>query len=207
MKEKQVKKTSCKTAKFYDDVLNTRIRELLERNDISTKDFAQKLNVSTEAIRLWNSGYARPDINKIIEISNIFNVSTDYLLGKTSSMSLDYNYQITKEKFGVSDKSMIKLAQIVNNLGLEDNELKLKLINYIIEEDSFLINLTFNLKNFYKANENKNIIKDELKEKFNISTLNISRYALMKLFEEFIDNTYIEFGRKNQEKLFDIKKK
>lgn len=207
MKEKQVKKTSPKIAKFYDDVLNTRIRELLERNNISTKDFAQKLNVSTEAIRLWISGYARPDINKIIEISNIFNVSTDYLLGKTSSTSLDYDYQITKEKFGISDKSMTKLAQVVNNLGLEDNELKLKLINYIIEDDSFLINLTFNLKNFYRANENKNIMKDEIKEKFNISSLDISRYALIKLFENFIDDTYVEFWKSNQGKLFDIKKK
>lgn len=207
MKKKQANKTKAKVSKFYDDILNIKIRELLKEKHISNKEFAQELNVSTEAIRLWTSGYARPDMSKIVAISNIFNVSTDYLLGKTSSTSLDYDYQITKEKFGISDKSMTKLAQVVNNLGLEDNELKLKLINYIIEDDSFLINLTFNLKNFYRANENKKIMKDEIKEKFNISSLDISRYALIKLFENFIDDTYVEFWKSNQGKLFDIKKK
>ncbi len=180
-------------SKFYYDVLNRRIRELLKIKKISTKEFAEKLKVSTEAVRLWIGGYSRPDISKIIEISNIFNVSTDYLLIDKGSSSFEYTEQMTSKKFSLSDKAMKKLALLTNNRNLLTNDLQLKIVNYIIENDTFLPELSINLLDFYKSNDNKLSTDAET-----IKNYNYSRYALKVLFEKFIDDSYKDLYKEKQ---------
>lgn len=49
-------------------------------NGWSQEDFAEKLNVSRQAISRWENGTALPDAQNILQISKLFGVSTDYLL-------------------------------------------------------------------------------------------------------------------------------
>ena len=49
-------------------------------NGWSQEDFAEKLNVSRQAISRWENGTALPDAQNIKQISKLFGVSTDYLL-------------------------------------------------------------------------------------------------------------------------------
>ena len=46
----------------------------------SQEDFAEKLNVSRQAISRWENGSALPDAQNILQISKLFGVSADYLL-------------------------------------------------------------------------------------------------------------------------------
>ena len=45
----------------------------------SQEDFAEKLNVSRQAISRWENGTALPDAQNILQISKLFGVSADYL--------------------------------------------------------------------------------------------------------------------------------
>ena len=49
-------------------------------NGLSQEDFAEKLNVSRQAISRWENGTALPDAQNILQISKLFDVSADYLL-------------------------------------------------------------------------------------------------------------------------------
>ncbi|MBQ4600671.1 MAG: helix-turn-helix transcriptional regulator [Oscillospiraceae bacterium] len=49
-------------------------------NGWSQEDFAEKLNVSRQAISRWENGTALPDAQNILQISKLFHVTTDYLL-------------------------------------------------------------------------------------------------------------------------------
>ena len=49
-------------------------------NGWSQEDFADKLNVSRQAISRWENGTALPDAQNILQISKLFHVTTDYLL-------------------------------------------------------------------------------------------------------------------------------
>lgn len=49
-------------------------------NGWSQEDFAEKLNVSRQAISRWENGTALPDAQNVLQISKLFHVSTDYLL-------------------------------------------------------------------------------------------------------------------------------
>ena len=60
--------------------LNQKISQLRNDNNWSQEELAEKLNVSRQSVSKWESGQAKPDLDKIIALSDIFDVSTDYLL-------------------------------------------------------------------------------------------------------------------------------
>lgn len=57
-----------------------KIIKLRKANSWSQEDFAEKLNVSRQAISRWENGTALPDAQNVLQISKLFNVTTDYLL-------------------------------------------------------------------------------------------------------------------------------
>lgn len=63
--------------------LGTKIRRLREKHGLKQVNLANALQVSPQAVSKWEKGVSYPDIESIIKIARLFNVSTDYLLGIT----------------------------------------------------------------------------------------------------------------------------
>jgi len=61
-------------------LLAEKILNLRKKSGWSQEDLAEKMNVSRQSISKWESARSIPDMNKIILLSEIFGVSTDYLL-------------------------------------------------------------------------------------------------------------------------------
>lgn len=61
-------------------LLAEKITELRKKQGWSQEELAQKLDISRQSVSKWESGGAMPDLDKIIKLSSIFGVSTDYLL-------------------------------------------------------------------------------------------------------------------------------
>lgn len=61
-------------------ILADKIIMLRKKNGWSQEELAEKLNVSRQSVSKWESGLSVPDLNKIIGMSSLFGVSTDYLL-------------------------------------------------------------------------------------------------------------------------------
>lgn len=57
-----------------------RIFDLRKKAGLSQEDLANKCNVSRQAVSKWESEQAMPDIEKILQMCEVFGVSTDYLL-------------------------------------------------------------------------------------------------------------------------------
>lgn len=57
-----------------------KMRNLRKKENMLQSDLAEKLNLSTSTIGMWEQGRAKPDDESITKMANIFNVSTDYLL-------------------------------------------------------------------------------------------------------------------------------
>lgn len=60
--------------------LGENIRNLRKEKNLSQEQLAQMLNVSRQAISKWESNKAYPDIDNLILLKNIFNVSLDDLV-------------------------------------------------------------------------------------------------------------------------------
>lgn len=61
-------------------ILADKIMDLRKRNGWSQEELANQLGVSRQAVSKWESAASVPDLNKIIKMSEVFDVSTDYLL-------------------------------------------------------------------------------------------------------------------------------
>lgn len=61
-------------------MINKQIKVLRNNNNYTQEDLAEKLNVSRQTISKWELGTSEPDLNMIIRLSELFSVSTDYLI-------------------------------------------------------------------------------------------------------------------------------
>ena len=61
-------------------ILADKIIQLRKKNGWSQEELAEKMNVSRQAVSKWESAQAVPDLQKILALSELFCVTTDYLL-------------------------------------------------------------------------------------------------------------------------------
>lgn len=74
---------------FYQKLQNIR-----KEKRITQEELADKLNVSRQAVSKWESGQTMPEIEKIIQIAKMYDVSLDYLL-KDEDENVEINNQIS----------------------------------------------------------------------------------------------------------------
>lgn len=60
--------------------IGAKIAACRKRAGMSQEKLANELNISRQAVSRWETGEAVPDTEKVIQLSRIFHVTTDYLL-------------------------------------------------------------------------------------------------------------------------------
>ncbi len=70
-------------------MLSERIYELRLAFGWTQVQLAQKLNITKQTVSNWENDNIQPSIEMLIKLSNIFHVSTDYLLGLTPTTVID----------------------------------------------------------------------------------------------------------------------
>lgn len=89
-------------------MLNERIRTLRLAKGISQVDLAVMLNVSKQSVSNWENDNIQPSIDMLIRLADIFNVSTDYLLGREVSRNLDTD--------NLTDDELEHIQTIINDI-------------------------------------------------------------------------------------------
>jgi transcriptional regulator with XRE-family HTH domain len=66
--------------------LAEKIQKLRMQNNMSQEQLADTLSVSRQAISKWESAQSVPELNNVLQISELFHVSTDYLLKESTDI-------------------------------------------------------------------------------------------------------------------------
>ena len=66
--------------KEYEMELKDKLLKLRKEKGMSQQELANELNVSRQSISKWKLGESQPELNNIVMISELYHVSTDYLL-------------------------------------------------------------------------------------------------------------------------------
>ena len=78
--------------------IGEKICELRNKQNLSQQALAKCLGVTRSCVNAWEMGTSNPSIKKIIDIAEFFHVSTDYLLGIESSLTVDISLLNETEK-------------------------------------------------------------------------------------------------------------
>ncbi|HJB45178.1 MAG TPA: helix-turn-helix domain-containing protein [Candidatus Mediterraneibacter surreyensis] len=78
-------------------MVSERIKNLRMSNDMTQTDLAKKLNITRSSVNAWEMGISIPSTTYIVELAQLFHVSTDYLLGLSDNVTLDVSYLNERE--------------------------------------------------------------------------------------------------------------
>lgn len=88
--------------------ISNKIQKLRKSYGWSQEEMAEKLSVSRQAVGKWESGQSFPEINKLIEISDIFAVPVDRLIRDEKKCDL----QFCKEKDIYNEEIIMFLLKV-----------------------------------------------------------------------------------------------
>lgn len=78
--------------------LSNKIYEMRKAQGLSQEQLAEKLNVSRQSVSKWESGEAIPELERLLAMSKIFNVTTDYLLKESEVDELTVRTQMLERQ-------------------------------------------------------------------------------------------------------------
>ena len=115
-----------------------RIVELLEDRGLSNKDLTTYLGISYTAVSDWKSGKAASYQKYIGEIADFFNVSADYILGRTSFLQpTEWNDLITQ--YQLCDETKQDLVNRLLGVTLSTEDGIVRSVKLADEEDMTMV--------------------------------------------------------------------
>ncbi|MDQ0222623.1 helix-turn-helix domain-containing protein [Streptococcus moroccensis] len=96
--------------------LAEKIFTLRKEAGLSQEQLAERLNLSRQSISKWESGQSQPEINHIVKLSQIFNVTTDFLLKEEGANTNpdDKVFQTPDTKKRVHLVILLEIVYIIN---------------------------------------------------------------------------------------------
>lgn len=89
-------------------MLGKRINELRTSCCWSQVELAKRLNVSKQTVSNWENENILPSIEMLIKLAEVFNVTTDYLLGKDNQHRLNVD--------GLSAQAVAHISMLIDDL-------------------------------------------------------------------------------------------
>ncbi len=83
------------------------LKLLRMRKGLTQTELAKKLNITRSSVNAWELGISVPSIQYLLELSNLFGVSVDYLLGQKR--------ETTMSIAGLSEKEVGILSELAEH--------------------------------------------------------------------------------------------
>lgn len=91
-----------------DSMIADKIKILREQQELTQAQLAKQLGITRSSVNAWEMGISVPSTQYIVELANIFRVSTDYLLGVDTTASISVA--------GLTDKDIELVHRIILHL-------------------------------------------------------------------------------------------
>lgn len=81
-------------------MISESIKSLRQRKNLTQADLARNLNITRSSVNAWEMGISIPSTQMITELSLLFGVSSDYLLGIEHNSTIDIS-DLTEKEVGI----------------------------------------------------------------------------------------------------------
>ncbi len=89
-------------------MLSERIKELRLSRCLNQVEFAKKLGVTKQSVSNWENNNIQPSIEMLVKMTELFSVSSDYLLGIDNKKTLDVT--------GLSDIQLFHIQSLIDDI-------------------------------------------------------------------------------------------
>ena len=90
----------------YNQPFPTRLRELLDRKRGGQRELAEYLGKTSQAVGYYKDGSTIPDGSVLSAIADFYNVSTDYLLGRSDVKRPEPDIQAAAQRYGLGEEAL-----------------------------------------------------------------------------------------------------
>lgn len=111
----ECKKSTSKNVKEGYLHFSQRLSELIleaAKSKVTQENIAEYVGCTRQAISQWKDGKTSPDIVSLGKLADYFNVSVEYLMGRSPVKSADIEVQEICEKLGLSEKAVNTLLTV-----------------------------------------------------------------------------------------------
>lgn len=92
-------------------IFSYRISDLITDSDKTLREISKETNIPASSLSGYQNGKAEPQLSAIIKLANYFNVTTDYLLGRTEVPTIDATTRAVCDYTGLSQDVVERLHQ------------------------------------------------------------------------------------------------
>lgn len=92
------------------DSLKQGLKRARKRYGLSQKELAKNLNLHTRTIQNWEQGIATPSLDMLLQLSDYYGYSLDYLTGRIDCT--DHDIQYIHDQTGLSESAITKLRAL-----------------------------------------------------------------------------------------------
>ena len=101
--------------------IGEKIKEIRIKNNLTQQELGDKLFVSDKTISSWESGRTLPDINTLIEISNVLNVSIVNFVNNTNDKNIEIEFKVKVNR--VEYNELLKKIKDISKLVREEDQI------------------------------------------------------------------------------------
>ena len=136
------------------ETLGQRILRLRKERNLTQEELASKVNVTAQAVSKWENEITSPDISILVDLSDIFSITVDELLGKENKTE-------TKVEF----VEAVNINELILRIRMKSNDGDKVNINLPMPIIKIAIETGLSLSNF---NDNEELKKIDLKQIFEL---------------------------------------
>lgn len=195
----------------YNSLFSSRLRDLLNKKNISMQALSVEIGVSRQAISQYCDGSTVPNADKLLKIADYFGVSLDYLVGRTDTPTTDMALRAVCDYTGLSEKAI----QWLHTCSLDDidshkNELNfvsLFITKYSTRLSEYALKYIHHLQSTVIEKEYLVDNKDNIsKEDFEVmagtccrheALSNLNFFLFQKCATEILESNYKEINERN----------
>lgn len=119
----------------------TNLRELMKDQKVTATALSRDLEISRQAVNQYMEGTGQPNAEKLTKIADYFNVSVDWLLGRSGGVkTINADLEATVKYTGLSANAAMKIRSIKERKDL------LYVINELLEQEDFWEALDFSVE-------------------------------------------------------------
>jgi len=97
-----------------------RLKKIRQRKKLPQKEVARRIGISNSRISNYERNYREPPLKILVLLADLYDVSTDYILGRTSNPKrTENNYDAFKEMYDEIERLELRKLYILKKMSDE----------------------------------------------------------------------------------------